>query len=113
MEKAVTANIRDSPAYVRTTLAKVQHKSEFLYTRSPINTGPIKESSAEIHSPTQCKVIGRNTATSIARIVAQQFFSASLFSLGFNSRRENLGARYKNVMAFFLLYMKTGSARRM
>jgi len=52
-KKTLTVTIRDSPAYVGDTLAKVQRKSEFLYTRSPINVGPIQESLAEIQSPAQ------------------------------------------------------------
>jgi len=51
--KTFTVTIRDSPAYVRDTLAKVQRKSEFLYTRSRINVGLIQESPAEIQYPTQ------------------------------------------------------------
>jgi hypothetical protein len=51
-------------------------------------------------------------ATPIARVVAQQCFSASLFSLRFHSRQENLGARYKKCYSIFLSpFTKTGNAR--
>jgi len=96
-KELLTAIIRDSVAYVRATLAKVQRKSEIPYARSPI-----QESPAEIQPPTQWKVIGRSVATPTARVVAQMCLSASLFSLRFHSRHENLGTRYKNV--FFICF---------
>ena len=93
----------------------MQRKSELLYTRSPINVGPIQESPGEIQSPTQRKVIGRIMVTPSSRVVAQQCFSASLFSLRFHSVQESLGDRYKNVISlfFFLLFIKTGNVCKM
>ena len=97
-KKTVMATIRDSPVYVRATLVKVQGKSEFLYTRSPINVSPIKESSADIQFRTQFKVIGRSMVTPHCPCCCPAMFSASLFSLRFHSRQENLGAPIKMLL---------------
>jgi len=70
-------------------LAKVQRKSEFLYTRSPINASRTQKSVAEIQSPTQWKVIDLSMATPHCPFCCPAvFFCLLIFTtLSFTSRK--------------------------
>jgi hypothetical protein len=61
----------------------------------------------EFQTPaTHWKLFGRSTTAHVARVIAQQYSSATIVSLGFLSRKEKCGALFKTTLFYCLTFFK-------